>query len=143
MILRAIETAFDVMEKRGWDKVYYLVDLHSTVIKPNYQAGNIPTEFYPNAKEVLQMLTKRKDICLIMYTCSHPHEIEEYKEFFEGHGITFEYVNENPEVKTQEGGYGCYDKKPYMNVLIDDKAGFDGETEWMLIKNYFSIKKQF
>lgn len=143
MVLRAIENGFKVMKERTWDKIYYLVDLHSTVIKPNYQAGNIPTEFYPDAKEVLQMITKREDICLIMYTCSHPHEILEYKEFFKGHGIVFEYVNVNPEVKTQEGGYGCYDTKPYMNVLIDDKAGFDGETEWTVIKNYFKIKSKF
>jgi hypothetical protein len=33
-------------------------------------------------------------------------------------------------VKTQTNGYGCYDKKPYMNVLFEDKAGFDAETEW-------------
>ena len=124
MIIRAIENGFKAMSERGWDKIFYLVDLHSTVIKPNYQAGNIPKEFYPHAKEVLQMITKRKDICLIMYTCSHPHEIVEYHKFFKGHGIVFEYVNENPEVKTQEGGYGCYDTKPYMNVLIDDVFEF-------------------
>lgn len=134
MITRAIKIAFETMKERNWSKVFYMVDLHSTVIRPNYEAGNIPTEFYPNAKEVLQMLTKRDDICLIMYTCSHPHEIEEYHKFFNKHDINFEYVNVNPEVKTQENGYGCYDTKPYMNVLIDDKAGFDGETDWELIR---------
>jgi hypothetical protein len=67
---------------------------------------------------------------MIIYTCSHPHEIEQYIEFFEKNNIRFKYVNENPEVKTQTNGYGCYDKKPYMNVLFEDKAGFDAETEW-------------
>jgi len=28
---------------------------------------------------------------------------------------------------------GYYDKKPYFNVLLDDKAGFDPATEWPAI----------
>jgi hypothetical protein len=34
-------------------------------------------------------------------------------------GLHLEYVNDNPEVTTE--GYGCYDYKPYMNVLFEDK----------------------
>jgi hypothetical protein len=67
---------------------------------------------------------------MCLYTCSHPNEIDEYLELFKSSDINFVYVNENPEVKTQIGGYGCYDKKPYMNVLFEDKASFDPETEW-------------
>jgi len=130
-ILRAIEiNHFKLKEERGWDKTYWAVDLHGTVIKPNYQAGNIPKDFYPFAKEVLQRLSKLEDVCLIMYTCSHPHEQDQYLAFFEENGIHFDYVNGNPEVETDEGGYGYYEDKPYMNVLFEDKAGFDALTEW-------------
>lgn len=139
MIVDAVKNSMKIMSERGWDKVYYFVDLHSTVIKPNYEVGNIPTEFYPYAKEVLQFLSIRKDISLIMFTCSHPEEIEQYLEFFEANDIHFDYVNENPEVKTNIEGYGCYDKKPYMNVLMDDKAGFDPETEWYDMMVYFNM----
>lgn len=139
MITTAIDNSIKLMTERGWDKIFYFIDLHSTVIKPNYERGNIPTEFYPYAKEVLQYLSSRKDICLIMYTCSHPEEIVEYVEFFKEHGVVFDYINENPEVTTQVGGYGCYDKKPYMNVLMDDKAGFEPETEWLEIMEYFGL----
>lgn len=131
---------FGAIEKKGWDKTYWAFDLHSTVVKPNYEAGNIPTEFYPHAQEVLQMLSKRDDVCLIMYTCSHPHEIVEYLRFFEERGIHFEHVNENPEVATDPKGYGCYDKKPYMNVLFEDKAGFDAETEWEEVRDLLNEK---
>ena len=75
MITRAIEKAFRVAKEKGWDKTFWAIDLHETVIKPNWQAGTIPTEFYPLAKEALQMISNMKDITLIMYTCSHPHEI--------------------------------------------------------------------
>jgi hypothetical protein len=127
------------MEERGWDKTYWFIDLHSTVVVPNYAEEGIPTEFYPMAKEVLQILSNRSDICLIMYTCSHPKEIKQYLEFFDGNDIHFEYVNENPEVKTGDDAYGCYDDKPYMNVLFEDKAGFHPE-EWFGIKELLETK---
>lgn len=137
MITKAIDNAFKLKEKRGWDKVYYFIDLHSTVVRSNYTTDDIPRDFYPGAVEVLSNLTKMDDIVLIMYTCSHEHEIVKYVEYFKEFGIVFDYINENPEVKTDLNGYGCYDKKPYMSVLMDDKAGFDGETDWIKIGNYF------
>lgn len=133
-ILNAIlKNHFDYKEKRGWDKTYWFFDIHGTILKPNYTYGNTPKDFYPYAKETLQYLSKLPDVCMILYTCSHPHEIEEYIKLFEENDIKFEYVNDNPEVVTDVNGYGCYDKKPYVNVLFEDKAGFDPETEWKLV----------
>jgi hypothetical protein len=122
---------FEYKEKRGWDKTYWFFDIHGTILKPNYQYGKIPKEFYPHAKEAMQLISKLYDVCMVLYTCSHPHEIEQYLEFFKENNINFHYVNENPEVVTDLNGYGCYDKKPYINVLFEDKAGFNPETEWL------------
>lgn len=130
-ILKSIETSFEDKKRKGWDKMYYFFDIHSTIVKPNYKAGDIPTEFYPHAKETLQYLSTVGEISMGLYTCSHPHEIEKYKEFFTSHNINFSFVNKNPEIVTDPIGYGCYDDKPYINVLFDDKAGFDGETDWL------------
>jgi hypothetical protein len=122
---------FEYKEKRGWDKIYLFFDIHGTILKPNYQFGNIPKEFYPHVKEAMQLISMLDDVCMVLYTCSHPHEIEQYLEFFKENDINFHYVNENPEVATDLNGYGCYDKKPYINVLFEDKAGFNPETEWL------------
>jgi hypothetical protein len=122
---------FEYKEKRGWDKTYWFFDIHGTILKPNYQYGKIPKDFYPHAKEAMQLISKLDDVCMVLYTCSHPHEIEQYLEFFKENDINFHYVNENPEVATDLNGYGCYDKKPYINVLFEDKAGFNPETEWL------------
>jgi hypothetical protein len=89
------------------------------------------------AKETLQLISNRKDIVMILYTCSHPHEIEQYLKFFTENGINFKYVNENLDVATDLNGYGNYDKKPYFNVVFEDKAGFDAEVEWAKIHRYF------
>ncbi len=121
---------FEYKVKRNWDRTFWGFDIHGTILKPNYQYGNTPDEFYPMAKETLQYLSKLPDVVMFLYTCSHPHEIEEYINLFESNGIHFKYVNENPEIPTDPKGYGNYDKKPYMNVLFEDKAGFDPETEW-------------
>lgn len=140
-IIRAIEiNHFEGIFKKGWDKTYWFFDLHSTIIKPNYEYGNIPTEFYPFAKEVLQLISKRDDISMGIYTCSHPHEVEEYIEYFTCNDIHFQFINKNPEIKTVEGSYGYYKDKPYMNVLFEDKAGFDPDHDWEEVLNYLTLK---
>jgi len=139
-VSRAIEKFYEDKERRGWDKGYFFFDIHATILKPNYMFGQIPKEFYPNALETLQYISKIDEIVMILYTCSHPHEVEEYLEYFTSLGINFKYVNENPEVETQLNGYGCYDKKPYMNVLFEDKSGFDAETEWLEVLEVMKSK---
>ena len=91
-IITAIQkNHFEIKEKRGWDKTYWFFDIHGTVLKPNYQYGNTPKDFYPYAKETLQLITKLPDICMILYTCSHQHEIDEYIKLFESCDIRFHY----------------------------------------------------
>jgi hypothetical protein len=140
-IIKAMDNLNEVILSRGWDKTFWAFDIHSTIIRPNYSADEIPTELYDNALEVLKLLSNDPEVCLMLYTCSHPHEVSKYLEYFESLGINFEYVNENPEVKTDLGGYGCYDKKPYFNILFEDKAGFDAETDWSLVLDYLKNTK--
>jgi hypothetical protein len=130
MITRAIEKCFKRGKEKKWDKTYWAIDVHETIIYPNYDAENIATEWYPHAKEALQMLSKRKDIELILYTCSWQKEIDEYLRIFKNEGIHFEHVNSNPSAVNT--AYGCYDFKPYFNVMFEDKAGFD-PTDWPLV----------
>lgn len=141
-IVKAIKKQhFEAMERHeSWDFTYWAFDLHGSIVIPNYETGNIPTEMYPYAEEVLKMLSNRNDIVMFLYTCSHPHEQIQYMDFFRGRGIDFKYVNKNPEVKTQQTGYGYYKDKPYFNILIEDKAGFDPETDWLAIKQYMKNK---
>lgn len=136
---------FTYREKKGrvlndGYKMYWFFDIHGTILRPNYEYGNTPKDYYPYAEETLQFLSKIKDITMILYTCSHPNEIQEYINLFKLSGIEFTFVNENPDIQTEPNGYGCYDKKPYMNVLFEDKAGFDPETEWKEVLDYMKEK---
>lgn len=140
-IIKSILTNhFDYKIKRNWDRTYWAFDIHGTILRPNYTYGNTPDDFYPWAKETLQLITKLPDVVTFLYTCSHPHEIEEYIKLFASFDIKFNYINENPEVETDLQGYGNYDKKPYMNVLFEDKAGFDPENDWELVYNLLTEK---
>jgi hypothetical protein len=132
MITKAVETCLHLANEKRWEKTYWAIDIHGTLLKPNYRRDEISREFYPDAIEVMQLLSQREDIVKILYTCSYPHEIEQYLEYFAQHKIHFQYVNQNPEIV--DGGYGYYKDKFYFNVLMDDKAGFDGENDWTKIK---------
>ena len=132
MISKAIQRAFDKAIEKQWDCLYWAFDIHETIIVPNWSTSKIPLEFYPHAKEVLQLVSQRKDIVRILFTCSHPEEIVVYQEHFASHDIYFDYVNENPDVLNLK--YGHYDKKPYFNVLFEDKAGFDPLEDWIVVK---------
>lgn len=137
MITKAIDNCFKIALERKWQRTYWGFDIHGTMIEPNYRHDEIPTQFYPHAIEVLKEISERRDICTILYTCSHPKEIHLYLKLFENHGIKFDFVNENLEVPNS--AYGCYEKKPYFNVLFEDKSGFSPHEDWLLVKQ--ALKK--
>jgi hypothetical protein len=138
MITRAIKNCLENAKLKSWDKTYWAFDIHGTMLKPTFKPGVVSTEFYPYAKEVMQMLTRQKNIVRILYTCSYPEEIVQYLKYFEDSAIRFDYVNENPDVCA--GAYGHYDRKFYFNVLFEDKAGFDPLTDW---KEVYELLNQY
>lgn len=120
-------------KEKGWDKIYIAVDVHGTIIKPDYKEDSIKVEFYPWANYALKYMTRDPRFCLILYTCSYPYQIDEYLAEFEKFDIHFDYVNENPEVISGEEKYGYYVKKFYRNITLDDTAGFFPDRDWCAI----------
>jgi hypothetical protein len=139
MITKAIQRCLQDAKRKGWEKTYWAFDIHGTMLLPTFQSGVLSIEFYPYVKEVLQILTRQKDIIRILYTCSYPDEIAQYLAYFKQYDIQFDYVNENPEVCA--GAYGHYERKFYFNVLFEDKAGFDPLTDWEQV--LLTIKEEF
>lgn len=141
MILNAIVNAIDTAKRRNWDTLYWCVDVHGTIVIPNWDKDNLPLDCYPLALEALKAIKNFKPFknVLILSTSSHPKEIGEYMQFFAENGINFDYINCNPEVSSGSGDYGFYEDKYYFNVMIEDKAGFDPNSEW---KDIIKILKQ-
>ena len=137
-ILTWIEKMFNHAEERKWYETYWFIDLHGVISKPDYRKTVKEIEYYEYVKETLQYITKnRPDIIMILFTSSYPDELRIYMKQFENDNIFFKYVNENPEITDLKGNFGCYDKKPYYNVLIDDKCGFEPLTDWQPLYEYF------
>jgi hypothetical protein len=123
--------AWEKKNQRGWKKVYIMVDLHGVVLPSSYHKKNDLQFISEYAKACLQWLTKREDVCLILWSSSHIDEIECVRTWLQGFDIKFDFVNENPlEANTS---YADFSKKPYFSIVLDDKAGFEaGDWYWML-----------
>ena len=103
-IAKAFEAAFRRKREKNWEKIYVVVDIHDTILR---------------------------DICLILWSGCYPDRLEKYRQRFAADGIHFDYINENPEVGNS--AFQNFDKKLYFNVGIDDKFGFDPETDWVRV----------
>jgi hypothetical protein len=123
-----IENAFRLKAERKWDTLYVVVDAHGTMIRPYHNA----LELYPEAIEVLQWFGKRKDFKLILWSSSYMAELEQIDSLCMRNKILFHYINQNPNENNTK--MADFSKKFYFNILIDDKAGFEPETDWALIK---------
>lgn len=140
-IKKSFDSAYADMVRKGWtQRLYVFVDIHSTVLEPTYKENCKELNFYPKAKEALQLLSNRHDIVLTYYSCTPLEQCKEQSELFKEHGIVFDYHNENPEITNADTKYGCYLHKPYFNVLLDDKAGFEPEVDWQHIIDYYNNK---
>jgi succinylglutamate desuccinylase len=124
-----IARTFQLKKEKGWDTIYFVIDLHGTLVKP----GHDHFDFYPYALEVIEWLNNRKDIKIILWSSSHDSEIQALREELKKYGIHLDFVNENPlEANTNRANFS---KKFYFNVLLDDKAGMTPESDWKLIKD--------
>ena len=133
-IKAAIFRAFYEKRKKGWDKLYFLVDLHGTIVH-NYDKKDLynkPIEYYVGARETLREMSRRKDIHLILWTGTHRKEVKDILQRFVEDGIHFDNVNENPEVKDTDKY--CSSEKLYFNIGIDDRFGCDAESgDWKYV----------
>lgn len=136
-IVKAFDNAFKRAQEKHWDYIYVLVDVHGTIFKPSY-LNEEKYEFYPYAKEALQLLSKDPNIKLILWTSSTYQAALDYGVEFNRNKIYFDYLNCNPEVERQSTDPETLDlsSKYYFNIGIDDKFGFEPETDWKTIYEY-------
>ncbi len=126
-IFDAFEKAFLRKQEKGWEKIYVIVDIHDTILRACYDKAEV-YDYFPYAKEALQIMSYRDDICLILWSGSPIEVLKTYQARFAADNIHFEYLNENPEVENTP--FQNFDKKLYFNVGIDDRFGFDPDTDW-------------
>ena len=126
-LIKYIKEVLSTREKKGYEYLYFMIDVHGTILKPSLDKEE-KFIFYDYAKEVLRELSNREYIKLILWTSTYPSKIKNYLDKFEEEGIHFDYVNSNNEMANTS--FGCFDKKFFYDVGIDDKCGFDAERDW-------------
>ena len=91
---QAFEASFSKKDEKGWEKIYVAVDIHDTILRASYE-NEEKFDYFPLAKEALQLLTCREDVCLILWTSTYKDKVEMYRNKFAEDGIRFDYTNEN------------------------------------------------
>lgn len=130
MIQKAIRRAYKLLKERNWDTIYWAIDLHGTCIESNYISGKYEW-INEDAKKCLQLIQSLPESQIIIWSSCYPEEYDKIFDFFVEHDITTYLYNCNPEVQNTKTG--CFDIKFYFSILLDDKAGFDPETDWKIV----------
>ena len=143
-IINVFENAFMRMSEKQWDCIYILIDLHGTIFTPAYNSEE-KYEFYPYAKETLQLLSKRREIKLIIWSSTSDTYYKDYLTVLNNNNIFPDYFNENPEVVRQydDPKQVSFDKKFYYNIGIDDRFGFEPQKDWKELYTFISWKKEY
>ena len=120
----AIYVQFFVSE-REWQKLYWAIDMHDTIITGTYNRFNDGAVIYPYAKETLDYLFNSPDHYTILWTSSYMTSIQDVVQRFD---LNFNGINCNPECPNTT--LCDFQSKFYFNFVLDDKAGFDGTKDW-------------
>lgn len=126
----------DKKKSRNWDRIYVLVDIHDTIIPSDYKSVGRDLVTYKYALPALRALSKREDVYLILWSSCTETTAKYYLDYFKEMGVDFDSFNKNEEEKNTP--YACFDSKPYFNVIIDDKAGFEPDSDWRHLLDYLN-----
>ncbi len=133
-LVQVIKNAYERAIMKGWDRLYWAIDIHETIVEPTHQEGLIG-KAYPWALEAMWFLLQFPETRIILWSSMSKEELTKHRtEFFDNCGVSSEgrvYLNENPE--TGATRYANFDQKMYMNMLLDDKAGFVPKIDWPTI----------
>ena len=128
-----IEDMYQKKSDRGWDTLYWLVDVHDTIIKSTYNVDEEFAETYPYCFAALRLISQQEHCKLVLWTSSYPKYAKSLMKWLKLYDINFDYFNENPECKNTKTG--DFTSKIYANIILDDKAGFDPDNDWEIIFN--------
>lgn len=120
--------------ERKWEKLYWCIDLHDTIITGTYNRFNSGSVIYPYAKETLDYLFNSPDHYTILWTSSYMTSIQDVVQRFD---LNFNAINCNPECHNTT--LCDFQSKFYFNFVLDDKAGFDGTKDWREIYETLTI----
>lgn len=133
-IYSAIEKQYKKMAERKWDKMYWAIDIHDTLIPSTYAAVRVWEDgvaTYPGVQAMLGLIMDCPENHIILWSSlpgSGPTGMVAHKKaLFPIERWARVQLNENRLERGNE--YADFSQKFYFNVLLDDKAGFDPSVD--------------
>ena len=105
-----IVNTYKIKEQKKWTSLYWIVDLHDTIITGTYNKFNEGATIYPYAKETLDFLYKHDIHKTILWSSSHDDAIDHILKKFD---LRFNYFHFNPECPNTT--LCNFDRKLYFN----------------------------
>ena len=137
-IIKSIERAYSLLQERNRNTIYWAIDLHGTCIKSNYVSREYEW-INEDAKKCLQLISNLSESKIIFWTSRYESEWwNNIEPWFRENTINNFSFNSNSAVQNTKTG--CFDTKFYFSIGIDDKFGFDPDTDWKLIYEYLKNK---
>lgn len=132
-LLKSLKDAYQKMDERGWDTIYWAVDLHGVCLKSNYEQGGYEW-INDKALEALRLISLLPESKIILWSSVYRREKNDILDFFEDQNISIAGFNNN--YREDNNKVSCFDEKFYFSILLDDKAGFDPDEDWDVIINF-------
>lgn len=129
-IFKAIGKQYQKAVERGWDKMYWAIDLHETLTPPTYvmEDAKQGIAMYPGAADMLNdIMSLEKNRIILWSSQTNQQMIDHKRALFPIEQWSRVHLNRNPEEGSTD--YAYFGDKFYFNVLLDDKAGFDPEID--------------
>lgn len=116
-----------IREIREHGKLYIAYDFDNTIFDYHKKGGN-----YQSVIDLLVDATKDGHIMILFTTETDPDKLQRKKEIARGLGIGVDFVNECPPISESS-------KKPYYNILLDDRAGL--ESSYKILRTALNLAK--
>lgn len=141
-ITKAISKAIQKRKERGYDYLYWCVDIHGVILSPTYKRDNAGACYHEIGIEALQLISADPINKIILWSSSYAEPMQDILKYLNNRGVRVEFVNENPECPST---VLCdFSKKFYVDIILDDKAGFEPNDDWEIIYHFLlNYKKDY
>ncbi len=144
-IYLTIKNAYAKAKSRNWDTMYWMIDIHETLIHSSYNGSGVLL-WLPGAFEMITDILRFPENKIILWSSMQSLDAGDGKMSLQtfraeiirktSHRLEAEnriFLNGNPEVENTS--YADFSIKPYFNILLDDKAGFDYHWDIAAVKS--------
>ena len=137
-IIKAIQIAQQKKKDRGYEYLYWCIDIHGVILTPTYNRLNEGADLYEHCIPTLQLISEDQSNKVILWSSSYRKPMTDIRDMLSEFGIRVNFINCNPDYTKTD--ICDFTDKFYFDILLDDKAGFEPEKDWGAIRSFLLSK---